>query len=104
MINLIFNAIDAMENGGILEIKTGYDKNEKLVFISVKDTGKGITKDELNFIFEPFFTTKNQGYGVGLGLSSAYGIIEKHKGTIIVESEPGKGSEFVIKLPAVNEL
>jgi len=104
VINLIFNAIDAMENGGILEIKTGYDKNEKLVFISVKDTGKGITKDELNFIFEPFFTTKNQGYGVGLGLSSAYGIIEKHKGTIIVESEPGKGSEFVIKLPAVNEL
>lgn len=99
MINLIFNAIDAMENGGRLEIKTGFDPKENLVFISIKDNGKGISKEDLNFIFEPFFTTKNEGYGVGLGLSSTYGIVEKHKGTIVVESTPGAGSEFIIKLP-----
>ncbi|WP_457552773.1 response regulator [Desulfobacula sp.] len=99
LINLIFNGIDAMENGGNLEIKTHYNPEEKLVFISIKDTGRGISKEDLNFIFEPFFTTKNQGYGVGLGLSSAYGIIEKHKGTIVVESTLNSGSEFIIKLP-----
>ncbi|MBW2655204.1 MAG: hybrid sensor histidine kinase/response regulator [Deltaproteobacteria bacterium] len=103
MINLIFNAIDAMENGGDLKIETSFDPEEKLVFISIKDNGKGISKEDLNFIFEPFFTTKNDGYGVGLGLSSAYGIIEKHKGTIVVESRLGFGSEFIIKLPEVKE-
>ncbi len=99
MINLIFNAIDAMENGGNLEIRTGVNPEEKLVLISIKDTGKGISKEDLNFIFEPFFTTKNKGYGVGLGLSSAYGIIEKHKGTLVVDSTLNVGSNFVIKLP-----
>ena len=103
MINLIFNAIDAMENGGVLEIKAGFNQEENLVFISIKDNGKGISKEDLNFIFEPFFTTKNEGYGVGLGLSSAYGIIEKHKGTIIVESSLNQGSEFIIKLPPEKE-
>lgn len=99
IINLIFNAIDAMENGGDLKIETRFDPEEKLVFISIKDNGKGISKEDLNFIFEPFFTTKNDGYGVGLGLSSAYGMIEKHKGTIVVESCLNFGSEFIIKLP-----
>ncbi|MCD4719264.1 MAG: response regulator [Desulfobacula sp.] len=103
IINLIFNAIDAMENGGVLEIRTGFNSEEKLVFISIKDNGKGISKEDLNFIFEPFFTTKNEGYGVGLGLSSAYGIIEKHKGTIVVESILDLGSEFIIKLPPVKK-
>ena len=100
LINLIFNAIDAMKNGGTLAISTGYNSKENLVLISVRDTGRGISKEDLNFIFEPFFTTKNKGYGVGLGLSSAYGIIEKHKGTIVVESKLDKGSDFIIKLPA----
>ena len=99
IINLIFNAIDAMENGGALEITTGFNLKEKLVCISIKDNGKGISREDLNFIFEPFFTTKNEGYGVGLGLSSAYGIIEKHKGTIVVESTLDMGSQFIIKLP-----
>jgi len=103
IINLIFNAIDAMENGGTLELRTGFNLEEKLVFISIKDNGKGISKDDLNFIFEPFFTTKNEGYGVGLGLSSAYGIIEKHKGTIVVKSILDLGSEFIIKLPSVEK-
>ncbi|RLC03185.1 MAG: hypothetical protein DRH34_06135 [Deltaproteobacteria bacterium] len=103
MINLIFNAIDAMKDGGAIEIKTGFNLEEKLVFISIKDNGKGISKEDLNFIFEPFFTTKNEGYGVGLGLSSAYGIIEKHKGTIVVESILELGSEFIIKLPPIEK-
>lgn len=99
IINLIFNAIDAMENGGILEITTDLGPQDNLVNLSIKDNGKGISKEDLNYIFEPFFTTKNKGYGVGLGLSSAYGIIERHKGTIIVDSHPGRGSLFCIKLP-----
>ncbi|MCP4722886.1 MAG: hypothetical protein GY860_25825, partial [Desulfobacteraceae bacterium] len=99
IINLIFNAIDAMENGGTLEISAGFNPEENLVFISIKDNGKGITTEDKNLIFEPFFTTKNEGYGVGLGLSSAYGIIEKHKGTIVVESMLNVGSEFIIKIP-----
>ncbi len=103
IINLIFNAIDAMKNGGTLEITTGFNLEETLVLISIKDNGKGISKEDLNFIFEPFFTTKNEGYGVGLGLSSAYGIIEKHKGTIVVESILGLGSEFTIKLPPIEK-
>lgn len=99
LINLIFNAIDAMKGGGRLDISTGYHVQGNLVLISIKDTGRGISKEDLNFIFEPFFTTKNKGYGVGLGLSTAYGIIEKHKGTIVVESTLNKGSDFIIKLP-----
>ncbi len=105
MINLIFNAIDAMDETDAmdadknLDIRTGYNPEENLVFISIKDTGKGISKEDLPLIFEPFFTTKTKGYGVGLGLSSAYGIIEKHRGTIVVERHLKGGSEFIIKLP-----
>lgn len=113
LINLIFNAIDAIETndtgagpgtnnarpGGILEIRAGFDPDENLVCILVNDNGKGISKEDQAFIFEPFFTTKKEGYGVGLGLSTAYGIIEKHKGTILVESTPAVGSQFAIKLP-----
>ena len=105
MINLIFNGADAMDTFDAmkscknLDVRTGYSKEENLVSISIKDTGKGISKEDLPFIFEPFFTTKTNGYGVGLGLSSAYGIIEKHRGTIVVESRLKVGSEFIIKLP-----
>lgn len=99
MINLIFNAIDAMKNGGILKIRAGFNPSERLVFIAIEDNGKGISKEDMNFIFEPFFTTKNKGYGVGLGLSTAYGIIEKHKGTIEVKSTLDTGTKFIIKLP-----
>jgi two-component system, NtrC family, sensor kinase len=117
LINLIFNAIDAIlskaaidirqvpgasgagQNKGILEIRAGLNVEENLVFITIKDNGKGISKEDQPFIFEPFFTTKKEGYGVGLGLSTAYGIIERHKGTIVVESIPNVGSQFVIKLP-----
>lgn len=114
LINLIFNAIDAIDaietgagavpgtrvaGGGILEIRAGLVE-ENLVCITIKDNGKGISKEDQPFIFEPFFTTKKQGYGVGLGLSTTYGIIERHKGTIVVESMPNVGSQFIIKLPS----
>jgi two-component system NtrC family sensor kinase len=71
------------------------------VIVVVKDSGRGISSQDLPHIFEPFFTTKNEGYGVGLGLSTVYGIIERHKGTIAVESEPENGAAFMIELPAL---
>jgi signal transduction histidine kinase len=100
VINLIFNAIDAMPEGGELSLKAGYDLQKKQVTITVKDTGPGIPQADLSHIFEPFFTTKQEGYGVGLGLSTVYGIMERHKGKVEVESEPGKGASFMLRLPA----
>jgi two-component system NtrC family sensor kinase len=101
VINLIFNAIDAMPDGGTLTLDSRYDKDRGAVIVVVKDSGRGISSQDLPHIFEPFFTTKNEGYGVGLGLSTVYGIIERHKGTIAVESEPENGAAFMIELPAL---
>ncbi len=99
LINLIFNAMDAMEKGGKMDIIAGYDALEKTVLIQVKDTGQGITPENRQRIFEPFFTTKNEGYGVGLGLSIVFGIMEGHGGSVSVTSTPGKGSTFTLHLP-----
>lgn len=96
-LNLLTNAIQAIDKDGIITITTGNDKEQ--VFISIKDNGKGMSEDTRKKIFDPFFTTKNVGEGTGLGLSISYGIIEKHKGHISVKSEPGKGSEFIITIP-----
>ncbi len=95
--NIISNAIDAIDNKGIITITTS--KANGKVLISIKDTGQGIPEKIRNKIFEPFFTTKDVGQGTGLGLSISHGIIEKHHGTIKVISEIGAGSEFVISLP-----
>jgi len=99
VINLIFNAIDAMPEGGTLTLAGFYDQASERVVISVKDTGSGISEADLPHIFEPFFTTKKEGYGVGLGLSTVYGIMERHKGSVSVESRPGQGSTFKLELP-----
>ncbi len=96
---LILNALDAVPGKGTLSITTVYDKKEGNVVIKVSDTGKGIKREDLKKIGEPFFTTKGEGKGAGLGLATAYGIIERHNGTISVESTPGKGTTFTIKLP-----
>jgi signal transduction histidine kinase len=76
-----------------------FETPENRVCLRVSDNGKGISAQDLPRIFEPFFTTKNEGHGVGLGLSTVYGIIDHHKGTIAVESEPGRGTDVIIKLP-----
>jgi len=97
-LNLFINATDAMKGKGTLTITTGLSRNNS-VKITVSDTGEGINKEHLPHIFEPFFTTKEPGRGTGLGLSIVYGIIRKHNGFIDAESEPGKGTAFIIVLP-----
>ena len=98
-LNLFINAADAMKGYGKMTIVTGLSTGN-FVRIFISDTGKGIEKEHLSHIFEPFFTTKEPGQGTGLGLSIAYGIIQKHNGSIDAESEPGKGTTFIISLPA----
>lgn len=102
IINLIFNSIDAMPEGGELSLTTSYNPSDRSVLIRVIDTGCGISKEDLPHIFEPFFTTKSEGQGLGLGLSMVDGIVERHRGNIDVISEVGKGSTFTLKLPARN--
>ena len=99
VINLIFNAIDAMPEGGTLAIGCAYSQDRGLVEIKVEDTGSGISEEDLTHIFEPFYSTKSEGNGLGLGLATVYGIIDRHNGTITVDSEVGKGTVFSIKLP-----
>lgn len=98
MINLIFNAADAMPQGGTLTIKAESDRQDSEIVISVEDTGAGIKKKDLSHIFEPFFTTKKEGHGVGLGLSTVFGIIERHNGRVTVKSRPGN-TVFTLTLP-----
>ncbi len=99
--NIINNAIFAMDNQGILTIGTSIDDN--YANIKISDSGTGIPDDIKSRIFEPFFTTKPQGEGTGLGLDIVKRIIDKHDGKIIVESEAGKGTTFIIKLPLKTE-
>jgi PAS domain S-box-containing protein len=99
VINLIFNAIDAMSDGGKLSMKSALNTRKGVVEIEIGDTGSGITKEDLPHIFDPFYSTKTEGSGLGLGLSTVYGIIDRHKGTITVDSEVGKGTVFTISLP-----
>jgi len=101
VINLIFNAIDAMSDGGTLTIISSFDSDKEMVEIKIADTGQGIADEDLHQIFDPFYSTKIEGKGLGLGLSVVYGIIDRHKGTITVDSEPGKGTVFIISIPAL---
>jgi PAS domain S-box-containing protein len=95
--NLLINAVQAIEDHGRITIRTGHD--EKNVWVEVEDTGKGIKPEQLGKIFDPFFTTKSVGMGTGLGLSLSYGIVKKHDGRIEVKSELGKGTCFRVFLP-----
>ena len=99
LMNLIFNAIESMPEGGKLTISGGLDDGEDMVWLNVADNGQGIKPEDLPHIFEPFYSTKVNGKGVGLGLSMTYGIIREHNGVIEVDSKPGKGTVFKIKLP-----
>jgi signal transduction histidine kinase len=100
VINLIFNAIDAMPQGGDLALNSHLDGDSGKVIISVRDSGRGIPPENLPHIFEPFYTTKNEGHGVGLGLSTVYGIMERHNGSVNVESQTGGGTTITLELPA----
>ena len=104
LINIIQNAIDAMNDNKDDKKKEIYIKLKTIdnyAVISIKDTGTGIKDEDLNKIFEPYFTTKR--HGTGLGLTNVVRIIEAHNGNITIESEYGKGSEFIIKLPLKQE-
>lgn len=94
--NLLSNAIEAIQDKGIITITT--ENQDEHILVKIKDSGLGMTNEVQERIFEPFFTTKDVGQGIGLGLSITYGIIEQHNGKIFVNSELGKGSEFVIVL------
>jgi two-component system, NtrC family, sensor kinase len=99
IINLIFNAIDAMPQGGSLTLEAQAGDQAQTVSIRVKDTGPGIPPEHLSSIFEPFFTTKSEGHGLGLGLSTVYGIVERHHGSIEARNTDEGGALFAITLP-----
>jgi two-component system NtrC family sensor kinase len=97
--NLIINAADAMEGKGRMTISSGAESEAKQVILKFTDTGPGVAPEITEKIFEPFFTTKPVGVGTGLGLSVVYGVIQRHGGTVEVESHPGRGATFIVRLP-----
>ena len=99
LMNIILNAVQAMEEKGKLTVKSYLNAENDKVRIEISDTGPGIPEDVVPHIFEPFFTTKEEGEGTGLGLSLAYNIVENHHGNIRVKSGPKEGTTFIIDLP-----
>ena len=99
LMNIILNAADAMSEGGTLTITSSLSSQDNCVEIKITDTGCGIPEKLIDRIYDPFFTTKESKKGTGLGLAVSYGIIKKHQGFILVESEEGKGTTFTIRLP-----
>lgn len=97
--NLLANAAQAIDNKGQGTVTITTQKDDTHAKIIIADSGCGITAENLSKIFDPFFTTKDVGEGTGLGLSVSYGIIEKHNGTITVESKVGEGTTFTVKIP-----
>ncbi len=99
LLNLIFNAMEAMPQGGEISLAAETDHAGEKACITLRDSGSGIAEEHLPHIFEPFFTTKPEGEGTGLGLSIVYGVVKSHGGDIHVRSEPGKGSTFILHFP-----
>jgi len=97
-VNILLNARDAVPPGGHIDIRSRF--GDGFDVIQFEDNGKGIPPEIRQKIYDPFFTTKEVGQGTGLGLSVSYGIIQEHAGRIFVDSEPGQGTRFTIKLPA----
>ena len=96
-LNIVINAVDAMPSGGDLHLETTLSKDGEWVLIRFRDTGPGMSSDQIANLFEPFYTTKSDGTGLGLAIS--YGIIERHGGEIKVLNQPGEGTTFVVKIP-----
>jgi two-component system NtrC family sensor kinase len=103
-INIIINAAEAMDGNGVLTLESSLNADGSLIEVKFSDTGHGIKKEDKKRLFEPFFSTKEVGKGTGLGLAISYSIIQKHQGTIEVESQPEKGCTFTVKLPVVKEI
>ena len=103
-LSLMINAIDSMEEQGTLTVRTSLnpDRSDE-VMVEFADTGEGIAREDLPKIFDPFFTTKAPGRGSGLGLSVCYGIVQQHRGRIVVDSQPGRGSTFRVFFPAAGD-
>jgi signal transduction histidine kinase/iron only hydrogenase large subunit-like protein len=100
-INILENAMEAMPNGGRLEVGTSLTADGKGIAVRFADTGAGIPEENLERIFDPFFTTKQIGKGTGLGLAIVYGIVKMHRGVISVDSKVRVGSTFAITLPVI---
>ena len=99
LLNLIFNAIEAMPHGGDLKVTLKPDEAGKKACMNIEDTGCGIPEEHLDKIFDPFFTTKEEGEGTGLGLSIVYGVVKNHDGRIEVHSRKGLGTTFSLCFP-----
>lgn len=97
LMNIVANAVDAIEDQGIITVRTGIEGD--MFAIVVKDTGMGIPKENMERIFDPFFTTKPVGQGTGLGLAISYKIVQAHQGRIDVDSQLGQGTEFKVLIP-----
>ncbi len=100
VVNLIKNSVEALPQGGEIKVRTSYLEDE--VSIVVEDDGVGIDQDNLGKVFEPFWTSKGVK-GTGMGLASSYGMIQRHGGRISVESQPGEGTIFTVRLPYAHE-
>jgi signal transduction histidine kinase len=101
IINLVHNSIQAVENCGVVSLRTSASRSERRINIVVQDNGRGIQKEHIPHIFDPFFTTKRNGQGTGLGLSVVYGIVRKQGGHIHVESASGKGTRITLQFPTL---
>jgi two-component system NtrC family sensor kinase len=99
LLALTMNAIEATPAEGSVTLRAMHDRAAAAVRLEVADTGSGIAAADLPHVFEPFFTTKPEGKGVGLGLAVVYGIVQRHRGRIDVDSKPGLGTTFTVRLP-----
>ena len=101
LLNLFFNALEAMEIGGTLSVKADTDDEGKSILFQVSDTGHGISEENQSKVFDPYYTTKSTG--TGLGLAIAHNIVEAHGGGIVVASKAGKGTTFTVRLPMIDK-
>jgi signal transduction histidine kinase len=97
LVNLIRNAAEALPAGGAIHVETRREAEE--VVINVRDTGPGISEEDLTRVFQPFWSTKGLGIGKGMGLAVTHGLVKGHGGVISVQSKPGKGAAFTVRLP-----
>ena len=100
-LNLIFNAVESMPDGGELTVTSRMDGKAERARVRIRDTGYGIPKEVKDNLFDPFFTTKDVGEGTGLGLSIVYGVVKNHRGTIKVDSREGEGTTFTVTFPVI---